>query len=116
MPSKKREPVTVEDFRRAAIEQDQLQKVCEMADLLDDMTSFSYSLNASSLESLNVVIGQPLNVDDNTTCDSATAFFLPWISDEFIRNDTKESKDRWMDKFVDTIIPAQWVIPDMKSR
>ena len=106
----KQQHMTMRDHQRAATEQAQLQKVCDMAEMLEDMKT--RTVDASSLGNLNVVLGSPLNIDDH----DLDAFFLPWISESFIREEGEEYRDQWMDKFVDELEPAEWLIPTTKAQ
>ena len=109
----KQQQTTMRDLQRAATDQVQLQKVCEMEDMLEDVKT--RTVDASSVGNLNVILGPPLDIDD-TAGGSPPPFFLPWVAESFIREDAEESRDRWMDKFVDELEPAEWVIPDAKAR
>lgn len=64
---------------------------------------------------VNVILGLPLDIDDMAGV-SPLPFFLPWVAESFIHEDAEGSRDRWMDKFVDELEPAEWVIPDAKAR
>ena len=107
---------TVEDLRQAAVEQEQLRKVCRMKSKLRTMDTCV--LDQASLDSLGVIIGHPLNVDDiKGLWDSRTRFFQPWVSIEHLTQVGAIRSSSWEDKLVpgEHKIP-EWMIGDLKAR
>ena len=109
--------VTPEDLRRAGVEQEQLQQLGRMAEMLQEVKT--HTVDASSLEHLNIVLGRPLDVDGKTAPDFSTTFFVPWISEELIQELGMDPACRgyWGDTWQSwsTIKPAEFMIPTLKS-
>ncbi|KAH6635871.1 hypothetical protein F5144DRAFT_565689 [Chaetomium tenue] len=97
MPAKS--ATTREDLRRIAVEQEQLREIAEMKAKFHNMAIASV-IDQPTLDSLGVVLGQPLDVDDSESFwDSDTRFFQPWVPDELLDEAASNRASwSWMDK------------------
>jgi hypothetical protein len=109
-------PTPLEDLQRAAIEQAQLEKLCRMSEMLDSIET--YTVGEQTLSSMDIILGQPLDVDGSGEWDYATSFFLPWVDEDLIRevDEYHDCRDDWMDKYVSDLKPAEWQIPEEKAQ
>jgi hypothetical protein len=118
MPVKTRKaiPTPLENLQRAAIEMAELDKLCQMIENLESIRSST--VDETTLNSLDIVLGQPLDVDDSGQWDYATSFFLPWVDQELIRemDEDYDSRVCWTDKYVSELKPAEWQIPEEKAQ
>lgn len=100
MPAK---PVTTaEDFRRSAVEQDQLHKVSRMKEKVENIDACV--IDQRELDSLGITLGPPLDVDNvGNFWDSSTYFFRPWVPNEVLNEvASNRSPETWMDKLGET--------------
>lgn len=92
-------PTTIEDLRRAAVEKEQLRKVRRMEARLEDMDTCI--LDQASLDSLGVVVGHPLDVDNIMGLwGSGMRFFQPWVPNELVAQAAAGWSLKWKDKLV----------------
>ncbi|KAH6630952.1 hypothetical protein B0J18DRAFT_463769 [Chaetomium sp. MPI-SDFR-AT-0129] len=103
---------TVEDFRRAAVEQEQLRRVQQMKEDLDNFEI--HFLNQENLDSLGVVMGRPLDVDHDGTWDFGTRFFQPWVPEAVVADVASDSI--WMDQHISWMPPSEWEYGSNKAR
>jgi hypothetical protein len=106
---------TLEDLRRAAVEQEQLGRLRQMEEHLERFDSCV--LSQVSLESLGVSIGQPLDIDDvKRPRDLSTRFFQPWVPDGLLEEATAYCSLIWMDRLRSRYNPCEWEYGDNKAR
>lgn len=74
MPRKQPKCTPLEYLCRETLEREQLETLSNMAEAWEDIVS--HTVDAASLEPLNISIGEPLDVDENMAPD-LTTFFLP---------------------------------------
>jgi hypothetical protein len=104
---------SMEDLRRAQVEHEQLHKVCQMKEALKGL--FACTLDGAALESLGVLIGQPLDIDEAVPWDFATTYFQPWVPSEIVEKCAEGLEFKWMDKLVTGFTPAEWEYGNCKA-
>ncbi|KAK4033027.1 hypothetical protein C8A01DRAFT_50316 [Parachaetomium inaequale] len=102
---------TVEDFRRSQVEQEQVCRIYQMKEQLEDVDTCV--LDQERLDSLGVAIGHPLDVDDKGTWDLGTTFFQPWVPSEVLAEVAAGSI--WWDKLLSEHSPAEWEYASYKT-
>ncbi|KAK4153973.1 hypothetical protein C8A00DRAFT_33226 [Chaetomidium leptoderma] len=97
---------TVEDLRRLEIEILQFHQVCQMQAALEDHDTST--IDQTTLESLDIHIGQPLDIDEKGVWDFGTTFFQPWVPREVIKASAEDSEFKWMDRLITILRPVEW--------
>lgn len=76
-------------------------------------------MDASLLNSMNIALGEPLDVDNRGPWDVTTNFFMPWVCEEFIQevgnHETyaRSWTNRWQDR--GSICPVGRMIAELES-
>ena len=102
----------MEDLRRAAVEQEQLHKLCEMKAQLENIDS--PVLDQGKLDSLGVIIGHPLDIDG--FWDSGPRFFQPWVPHELLTQAAADCSGTWEGKIVSRYSLAEWSYGHAKAQ
>lgn len=106
---------TMEDLRRTEVEQEQLRKVCKMKRRLERIETCV--IDQARLDSLGIIIGHPLDVDDiKGLWDVSTRFFQPWVPNELLIQAAADWSLKWRGKIVSKYSLAEWQYGEIKAQ
>jgi hypothetical protein len=108
-------PTPLEQLRRAAVEQEQLRKVRGMKAKLERIDTCV--IDQATLDSLGVIIGHPLDVDNiERPWESGPRFFQPWVPNELLNQAVASWSLRWKDKLKPRYTIAKWQYGNAKAQ
>jgi hypothetical protein len=113
----KAKPTPLEQLRRAALEEEQLREVFRMKAKLERIDMCV--IDEATLDSLGVVLGQPLDVDNiERPWDSGPRFFQPWVPNEILAEAAANSGYplEWTDKLEPKYRISEWVYGHNKAQ